>query len=196
MHPGVAVTLDSVLVAFAASSPHSTYEPYRGLVDFSVYVAGTHHRRGFDRAALRELIARCDAAGFTKMLSRVLAGNTASRALCASLGFREVGIYLRHARIEAAWHDVVIVEKLLGEAMKPSVLFVCRHNTGRSQMAEAYLHHFAGDRIDVASAGTIAADVPDPKGEPPERAREIRDMVKAKARALADELLAPGHLHK
>jgi arsenate reductase len=46
--------------------------------------------------------------------------------------------------------------------MKPSVLFVCRHNTGRSQMAEAYLRHFLGDTVDVASAGTIAADVPDP----------------------------------
>jgi len=40
------------------------------------------------------------------------------------------------------------------------VLFVCRHNTGRSQMAEAYLRHFAGDAIDVASAGTEAADEP------------------------------------
>ncbi|MGB6985931.1 MAG: arsenate reductase ArsC [Candidatus Aquilonibacter sp.] len=44
---------------------------------------------------------------------------------------------------------------------KPFVLFVCRHNTGRSQMAEAYLRHFAGDAVDVASAGTEAADVPD-----------------------------------
>ena len=46
--------------------------------------------------------------------------------------------------------------------MKPFVLFVCRHNTGRSQMAEAYLRLMAGDSIDVASAGTIAADRPDP----------------------------------
>ncbi len=45
---------------------------------------------------------------------------------------------------------------------KPSVLFVCRHNTGRSQMAEAYLRRLAGDRVTVASAGTIAADAPDP----------------------------------
>jgi arsenate reductase len=43
-----------------------------------------------------------------------------------------------------------------------SILFVCRHNTGRSQMAEAYLRHFLGDRVEVKSAGTIAADVPDP----------------------------------
>jgi len=46
--------------------------------------------------------------------------------------------------------------------MKPFVLFVCRHNTGRSQMAEAFLRRFAGDDIEVASAGTIAADRPDP----------------------------------
>jgi arsenate reductase len=45
---------------------------------------------------------------------------------------------------------------------KPAILFVCRHNTGRSQMAEAYLRHFMGDDVDVASAGTIAAEVPDP----------------------------------
>ena len=125
---------------------------------------------------------------------------------------------------------------------KPFVLFVCKHNTGRSQMAEAYLRHFAGDQVEVASAGTIAADRPDPgvvaamaedgidisharpkmltatmseradrivtmgcdvqgvpridddwgltdpKGHTPERVREIRDMVKAKARHLASEL--------
>jgi arsenate reductase len=45
-------------------------------------------------------------------------------------------------------------------ARKPLVLFVCRHNTGRSQMAEAYLRHFAGDGVEVASAGTEAADAP------------------------------------
>ena len=127
---------------------------------------------------------------------------------------------------------------------KPFVLFVCRHNTGRSQMAETYLRHFAGDAIEVASAGTEAADVPnagvvaamaddgidissarpklidpqlaeradriitmgcdvqgvpridtdwglpDPKGQSPERVREIRDNVKAKARRLAEELLS------
>ncbi len=45
---------------------------------------------------------------------------------------------------------------------KPFVLFVCKHNTGRSQMAEAYLRHFANGQLDVASAGTIAATEPDP----------------------------------
>lgn len=112
-------------------------------------------------------------------------------------------------------------------------------------MAEAYLRHFAGGAVDVASAGTIPAEkpepvvvqvmaedgidiararpklidpdvaaraqriitmgcdvegvgrvdddwaLPDPKGQPVERVREIRDMVKKKARDLAERLSAP-----
>ena len=38
--------------------------------------------------------------------------------------------------------------------IKASVLFVCVHNAGRSQMAAGYLKHLAGDRIEVRSAGT------------------------------------------
>jgi len=41
---------------------------------------------------------------------------------------------------------------------KPSVLFVCVHNAGRSQMAAAFLTHLAGDRIEVRSAGSSPAD--------------------------------------
>ena len=43
-------------------------------------------------------------------------------------------------------------------ADKPSVLFVCVHNAGRSQMAAALLTHLARDRIEVRSAGTEPAD--------------------------------------
>ncbi|WP_200330629.1 arsenate reductase ArsC [Leucobacter sp. L43] len=43
-------------------------------------------------------------------------------------------------------------------AQKPSVLFVCVHNAGRSQMAAGYLRQLAGDRIEVRSAGSIPAD--------------------------------------
>ena len=41
---------------------------------------------------------------------------------------------------------------------KPSVLFVCVHNAGRSQMASGYLNHLSGGRIDVRSAGSEPAD--------------------------------------
>ncbi|MFB6850297.1 arsenate reductase ArsC [Streptomyces sp. NPDC056373] len=44
----------------------------------------------------------------------------------------------------------------------PSVLFVCVHNAGRSQMAAAFLTHHAGDRVQVRSAGSAPADTVNP----------------------------------
>ena len=43
--------------------------------------------------------------------------------------------------------------------MKLRVLFLCTHNSARSQMAEGFLRHLAGDRVEVASAGTQARGV-------------------------------------
>ena len=41
---------------------------------------------------------------------------------------------------------------------KPTVLFVCVHNAGRSQMAAGFLRHLAGDRVEVLSAGSMPGD--------------------------------------
>jgi protein-tyrosine-phosphatase len=45
---------------------------------------------------------------------------------------------------------------------KASVMFVCIHNAGRSQMAAAYLEHLAGDLVEVRSSGTAPADSVNP----------------------------------
>ncbi|MET9149498.1 MULTISPECIES: arsenate reductase ArsC [unclassified Streptomyces] len=50
----------------------------------------------------------------------------------------------------------------MSEAARPSVLFVCVHNAGRSQMAAAWLAHLAGDRVEVRSAGSAPADAVNP----------------------------------
>jgi arsenate reductase len=42
--------------------------------------------------------------------------------------------------------------------VKPSVLFVCVHNAGRSQMAAGWLRHLAGDAVEVRSAGSLPGD--------------------------------------
>ncbi|WP_030808654.1 arsenate reductase ArsC [Streptomyces sp. NRRL S-337] len=47
-------------------------------------------------------------------------------------------------------------------AERPSVLFVCVHNAGRSQMGAAFLTHLAGDRVEVRSAGSAPADSVNP----------------------------------
>ena len=49
-----------------------------------------------------------------------------------------------------------------GPVGRPTVLFVCVHNAGRSQMAAGYLQHLAGDRVEVLSAGSQPADQVNP----------------------------------
>lgn len=61
------------------------------------------------------LCAEAAARGWWKLLARIFAENHASRQLCAKPGFREVGAYVRHGRLDGAWRDCVIVEKLVGE---------------------------------------------------------------------------------
>ncbi|MGW1334613.1 arsenate reductase ArsC [Streptomyces rubiginosohelvolus] len=50
----------------------------------------------------------------------------------------------------------------MSDTARPSVLFVCVHNAGRSQMAAAFLTHLAGDRVQVRSAGSNPADTVNP----------------------------------
>jgi L-amino acid N-acyltransferase YncA len=61
------------------------------------------------------LDALCDAyaaRGFWKLVSRILSENAASIALHERCGFRVVGVYRRHARLDGVWRDCVIVERL------------------------------------------------------------------------------------
>jgi len=112
-HPVVVVELEGQVVAFASASTYRPRECYAGIAEFSVYVAREVRGQGAGRLAMEALIDATRAAGFWKLLSRVFIENAASRALLASLGFREVGIYEKHAQLDGAWRDVVIVEKLL-----------------------------------------------------------------------------------
>ena len=103
------------VIAFAATSEYRSRECYCGIAEFSVYVSREHRGRGLGRVAMTSLIEASERAGFWKLVSRVFVENLASRALLRDLGFREVGIYERHARLHGCWRDVVIVERLLSD---------------------------------------------------------------------------------
>ena len=117
-HPVVVVEEAGRVVAWAACSAYRGRACYDGIAEFSVYVARAERGRGAGRAAITALIAAATDAGFWKLVSRVFVENQASRTLLRGAGFREVGIYERHARLDGAWRDVVIVERLLGEAAR------------------------------------------------------------------------------
>jgi phosphinothricin acetyltransferase len=115
-HPVVVVARASGgIVAFAATSTYRPRECYSGIAEFSVYVARDERGRGFGRQAMAGLMDAASAAGFWKLVSRVFVDNAASRGLMASMGFREVGVYEKHGRLDGRWRDVVIVERLFPE---------------------------------------------------------------------------------
>ena len=103
------------VIAFAATSTYRARACYAGIAEYSVYVDGAARGKGAGRLALEALFDAAEAAGFWKLVSRIFVENAASRALMRRVGFREVGVYERHAQLDGVWRDVVIVEKLLGE---------------------------------------------------------------------------------
>lgn len=106
---------DGRVVGWAAASSYRARECYAGIAEYSIYVANSHHGRGVGHTLMPAFLEACRQAGFWKVLSRLFPENTASRKLCARHGFREVGIYERHATLEGVWRDVVIVERRLAE---------------------------------------------------------------------------------
>lgn len=104
-------------VAWASAPPYRPNRPaYAGVADFSVYVGREGRSRGAGRAAVEALVASCERRGYWKLLSRIFPENEASLALCKAVGFREVGVYRRHAKLRGEWKDTVIVELLIGDA--------------------------------------------------------------------------------
>lgn len=119
IHPIVVVEHDGRVVAFASTSTYRPRECYEGIAEFSVYVARDARGRGAGRLAMEALVREAERAGFWKLVSRVMTENVASLRLLRSVGFREVGIYEKHARLDGVWRDVVIVEVLISANLTP-----------------------------------------------------------------------------
>jgi phosphinothricin acetyltransferase len=113
VHPLVVGEESGAVIAFAAASAYRSRACYAGVAEASVYVARTARRQGAGRVALAALIESAQQAGYWKLVSRIFPENQASRALIRSLGFREVGIYENHGKLDGVWRDVVIVERLI-----------------------------------------------------------------------------------
>lgn len=115
-YPVLAAESDGRVVGWIAASPYRERACYAGIVEFSVYVAREARGRGMGSALMSAFLSACETAGFWKVVSRIFPENGASLALCRRHGFREVGTYRRHGRLDGHWRDCVIVERLLGAA--------------------------------------------------------------------------------
>jgi phosphinothricin acetyltransferase len=115
-YPVIVAERDGRVVAWAGAGLYRARECYAGVCEFSVYADREARGTGAAHAALEGLIDACEQRGFWKLVSRIFPENVRSRALCKKVGFREVGVYYRHGKLDGEWRDTVIVERLLGEA--------------------------------------------------------------------------------
>ncbi len=115
-----ASTTDESVLGWVHASAYRPRACYAGIGDFSVYVHEDARGRGVGDALMAAFLPACAERGLWKVLSRIFPENLASRRLCARHGFREVGVYERHAQLDGVWRDVVIVERLITVATVPT----------------------------------------------------------------------------
>jgi phosphinothricin acetyltransferase len=114
--PTIVAERDGRIVAWATAGAYRSRPAYAGVAEHSVYVARDARGSGAGRAALEAFCRAYAERGFWKVVSRIFPENVASLSLHERCGFRVVGVYTRHGKLEGEWRDCVIVERMLDEA--------------------------------------------------------------------------------
>lgn len=116
--PVLVAVLDGAVAGWARVVPSQERCAFAGVGEYTIYLAGEARGRGIGGALLDALVAAAEAAGCWKLQGRLFTSNAASIALARRCGFREVGVYERHGRLDGRWQDLLVVERLLGEAAR------------------------------------------------------------------------------
>jgi len=110
----VAVAKEQV-VGWASLSPYSDRPAYGRTVENSVYVHHEHWGRGIGGMLMAALMAVVVTQGFHVVIARIAGGNEASIRLHQRFGFTEVGVMHEAGWKFERWHDVVIMERVIGQ---------------------------------------------------------------------------------
>lgn len=104
------------VIGWAAASPVSGRNAYRGVIEHSVYIDPAHQNQGVGRALLDALIAAAEEAGYWTIQSSILPENAASLHLHERAGFRVIGVRERISQSllgphAGQWRNTVLVER-------------------------------------------------------------------------------------
>ncbi len=112
-HPVLVAEIGGEVVGWGSLNVFNPRAAYDRVADFSIYVGRAARGRGVGRALIMALVERARAIGYHKLVLAAFPHNAAGMALYARAGFRRVGVYREQGRLDGAWVDVVIMEKLL-----------------------------------------------------------------------------------
>jgi phosphinothricin acetyltransferase len=99
------------IVGWAALSPVSSRQVYRGVQEVSVYIAKSARGQGIGLQLLHTLVAESEQNDIWTLQAGILAENTASIQLHQKAGFRMVGRRERIAQLDGQWRDTVLMER-------------------------------------------------------------------------------------
>jgi L-amino acid N-acyltransferase YncA len=115
--PVLVAERDGEIVGWAKVAPYDPVHDYYATVgEATIYVARALRGAGIGSALIDALCATAGAAGFHKLVGKVFTTNATSIAMFERHGWIQVGIHRRHGRLDGEWKDVLVVEKLLGDA--------------------------------------------------------------------------------
>ncbi len=110
-HSRLVATAGGQVVAWAALAPVSARDCYRGVAEFSLYVAAAWRGQGIGTRLLNALVAESERNEIWTLCANTLAANTASLRLQETCGFRVVGARERIAQLDGVWQDTVLTER-------------------------------------------------------------------------------------
>jgi len=117
-YPLLVAELAGSVLGWASLSPYHVRPRIDGIVEMLIYIERDYRRHGVGRELMRAMQAAARECGHRKIIGRLVAHNDAGRTLCRMTGWREVGVHLKHTRIDNRWHDVALVEYLIPENLK------------------------------------------------------------------------------
>lgn len=112
-HPVLVAESGGEVVAWASLNPFNPRPAYDHVADFSIYIERGRRGRGVGGRLLAALVERAQALGYHKMVLAAFPFNKAGMALYERLGFTTVGVYREQGRLDGAWVDVILMERLL-----------------------------------------------------------------------------------
>lgn len=112
-YPVIVADDDGSVVGWARASSYSDFAAYAGVGELAIYVAEAAQGRGVGRDLVEALADASRERGYWKLIAKVFPTNESSIALLHRCGYRDVGLHLRHGRLDGEWRDVLLLERSL-----------------------------------------------------------------------------------
>lgn len=107
----IMATTNETIVGWAALSPVSKREVYKGVAEISIYITLKYRNLSIGKLLLSRLIKESENAGFWTLQASIFSNNKASIALHKHHGFREIGYREKIAKLNNVWHNNIILER-------------------------------------------------------------------------------------